>query len=137
MKYLGSVQQVKNLLGNLRIFPFTISQFSRTILTLCQITFYMVVGVFSPPVWTYLFSFLIQEVKQGSRAGQKRFDFPFQNVATAPPDSWTFSSQWFVQKNFILPEENLGDVALVFRGKSSSVHLPLFCLTGAYNIDEF
>lgn len=46
-------------------------------------------------------------------------------------------SQQFVQNNFTLPEENLGDVTFVFRGTSSSVHLPLFYLTGVYTTDGF
>lgn len=126
-----SIQQVKNALGNLWIFPFTISQFSRTSLILCQITFHKHYWGFFPP-WTYFLSWFRQPNREAEQ-DRKDLLFPSQNKITAPPDSQTFSSQWFVQTSFFFPEENLGDVALVVRGRKSSAHLPFLCLTGAHN----
>jgi len=94
---------------------------------------------FFPPSSSDIFIFFLDsgnETGEQSRTEEICF-FPFQNVATAAPDSWASGSPWFVQNNFILPEESLGDVALAFRGRSSFVHLPLFRLTEAYNTDEF
>lgn len=89
---------------------------------------YIYGDIFSSSLDIFLF-FVDAGNEMGTEQDRRDLPFPFQNRTTAPTDYWIFGSRLFVQANFTFPEENLRDIALVFRGRRSSVHLPVFCLT--------